>query len=103
MTDNRRTSTRHPVSIPAKIKLDGVLEACTVLNLSLGGALVAASRKLAMGAKVHITFSVPTVEQPIDVGATVRWADGSGVGIQFDGLRALDVWALNKYFEQLQS
>jgi hypothetical protein len=56
-----------------------------------------------MGSRLHITFSVPTVEQPIDIGATVRWADGSGVGIQFDGLRALDVWALNKYFEQLAS
>jgi hypothetical protein len=103
VTDNRRTATRHAVSLPAKIKVDGGLEACTVLNLSLGGALVAASRRLAMGSRLHITFSVPTVEQPIDIGATVRWADGSGVGIQFDGLRALDVWALNKYFEQLAS
>ena len=72
-----------------------------MLNLSLGGALVAASRKLRLGLRLQISFSVPTVDQPIDVGATVRWADGSGVGIQFDGLRALDVWALNKFFEQL--
>jgi len=52
---------------------------------------------------VHITFSIPTVEQAIDVGATVRWADTAAIGLQFDGLRALDVWGLNKYFEQLQS
>jgi hypothetical protein len=102
VSDNRRTATRHAVSIPGKIKIEGPPEACTVLNLSLGGALVSASRRLAMGVRVHITFSVPTVEQPIDVGATVRWTDGAGVGIQFDGLRALDVWALNEYFKQLQ-
>jgi hypothetical protein len=101
VTDNRRTATRHPVSIPAKIKVGAAPEACTLVNLSLGGAMVATSLKMAMGARLQITFSVPTVEQPIDVGATVRWTDGVGVGIQFDGLRALDVWALNKYFEQL--
>ena len=75
-----------------------------MLNLSLGGALVAASRKLAMGAKVHITFSVPTVEQPIDVGATVRWSDGSRRPASSSTVcERVDVWALNKYFEQLQS
>jgi hypothetical protein len=103
VSDNRRTATRHPVSLPGKLKIDGVVEGCTVMNLSLGGALVSTPRKLAMGSRCQITFAVPTVENPIDVGATVRWADGSGVGLQFDGLRALDVWALNKYFEQLST
>ena len=73
------------------------------MNLSLGGALVVGEPRLPMGQRVTITFSVPTVEEPIEVGATVRWSDDKGVGIQFDGLRARDVWALNKYFEQLQS
>jgi hypothetical protein len=99
--DNRRTSTRHPVSIAANVKVDWVVEECTILNLSLGGALVAMSRKLVMGTRIGITFSVPTVEQTIDVGATVRWCDALGVGVQFDGLRAIDVWALNRYFEKL--
>jgi Tfp pilus assembly protein PilZ len=74
-----------------------------MLNLSLGGALVAAESKLAMGKRVQISFSVPTTPEPIDVAATVRWSDGSGTGLQFDGLRAREVWALNKFFEQLSS
>lgn len=85
-----------------KLAIDGQPNPCTIVNLSLGGALVSIQKRLAMGQRVNITFSVPTVEQPVDVGATVRWADEAGVGLQFDGLRALDVWALNKYFEQLQ-
>jgi hypothetical protein len=32
----------------------------------------------------------------------VRWADAKGIGIQFDGLRAQEVWALNEYFKQLR-
>jgi PilZ domain-containing protein len=102
LADNRRTSTRHPVSLPSKVAVDGTPRVCTVMNLSLGGALLSGSGKLPMGSRVHITFSVPTVEEPIDVGCTVRWSDETALGLQFDGLRARDVWALNKYFEQLE-
>ena len=101
MADNRRTSTRHDVSLAAKLTLDGNQREATVMNLSLGGALINAGAKLAMGSRVQISFSVPTLETPIEVGATVRWSDAKSTGLQFDGLRARDVWALNKFFEQL--
>jgi len=71
------------------------------MNLSLGGALVSAGQKYAMGQRVQISFSIPTIEHPIEVGATVRWSDAKATGIQFDGLRARDVWGLNKFFESL--
>jgi hypothetical protein len=59
--------------------------------------------KLAMGQRVDLRFSVPAQEEAIETGGVVRWSDASGVGVQFDGLRARDVWALNKLFEQLSS
>ena len=71
------------------------------MNLSLGGALVSAGTKFSMGQRVTISFSIPTLEEAIEVGATVRWSDDKATGLQFDGLRAREVWALNKYFEQL--
>ena len=73
------------------------------MNMSLGGALVSAGAKLPMGQRVSISFIVPTLETPIEVTATVRWSDAKATGLQFDGLRARDVWALNKFFEQLPS
>ena len=72
-----------------------------IVNLSLGGALLSGSAKLAMGQRVSLTFSVPTMEEQIEVGATVRWSDDAATGTQFDGLRAREVWALNKFIEQL--
>ena len=101
MADNRRTSARHVVSIPGTLTITGAPNACMIVNLSLGGALISATQRHAMGARVHIAFRVPTVEEAIEVDATVRWADTTSVGIQFDGLRARDVWALNEYFKQL--
>jgi hypothetical protein len=54
-----------------------------------------------MGSREHLSFSIPTTPYAIEVGATVRWSDDKATGLQFDGLRARDVWALNKFFEQL--
>jgi c-di-GMP-binding flagellar brake protein YcgR len=101
VADNRRTSARHAVSIQAQLATDGTPIPCTILNLSLGGALVSASERYSMGQRVQISFRVPTQETAIEVGATVRWSDASSAGIQFDGLRARDVWALNEFFKQL--
>lgn len=103
MADNRRIQTRHDVAIPAKLTLNGTPNNCTMLNLSLGGALVSASTRYAMGQRIRIEFYVPTMVDAIEVGATVRWSNAEGVGVQFDGLRARDVWALNEYFKQLPS
>jgi hypothetical protein len=101
VAENRRTSTRHAVSLAAKLAIDGKPRPCTIVNLSLGGAQLVAGERLGMGQRVQLTFTVPTPAHPIEIEATVRWSDESATGIQFDGLRARDVWALNKYFEQL--
>jgi Tfp pilus assembly protein PilZ len=89
--------------MPAKLTIDGTSKDCTMLNLSLGGAQIAAQARYAMGQRVKIAFHVPTMTEAIEVGGTVRWSNADGVGIQFDGLRARDVWALNEYFKQLPS
>lgn len=99
--DNRRSSTRHTVSLPCSITFEGKAKEATMVNLSLGGALVDAGQKYPMGARVTLAFRLPAYEEAIDVGATIRWSDAKGVGLQFDGLRARDVWALNEYFKQL--
>lgn len=103
MADNRRTSTRHDVSLSGSLTVNGDSRSITVMNLSLGGALIQAGAKLPMGQRVQISFAVPTLDTPIEIGATVRWSDDKATGLQFDGLRARDVWGLNKFFEQLAS
>ena len=80
---------------------DGSALPCTIVNLSLGGALLIGSAKLAMEQRVYLAFSVPTMNEPIAVGATARWSDDNATGIQFDGLRAREVWGLNEYIELL--
>ena len=101
--DNRRSATRHDVDLAGTLAVGGAgatAEPCKIKNLSLGGALIE-SVKLPMGERVHLTFRLPTLEDPVVTAAVVRWASAGGIGVQFDGLRARDVWALGKYFESL--
>jgi hypothetical protein len=98
--ENRRSSTRHDLELPATIIVAGVEHPSFIRNLSLGGAYLDHEERLAMGTRVQVRFRVPTHEEPIQTEAQVRWTSESGVGVQFDGLRAREVWSLNKYFER---
>ncbi len=99
MSDNRRTATRHPVDLPCTVRDDTTREA-RIVNLSVGGALITHARA-PMGHRVHLSFHVPTLAEAITIGAIVRWSTDLEIGVQFDGLRPKDVWALSKYFESL--
>ena len=101
MTDNRRSSFRHAVDLPVQVALAGAPATELRLgNLSMGGAYLA-NVVMTMGQRLSVAFVIPTQDAAIEVGAVVRWTDAGGVGIQFDGLRARDTWALGKYIEQL--
>ena len=104
MTVNRRSATRHEVAIAVTVVVRGRSIASsleqtfesTIRNLSLGGAFVALGRRLTIGTPVILRFRIPTHEQTIEAGAAVRWSSEEGVGVQFDGLRAGEVYALTR-------
>jgi hypothetical protein len=102
MADNRRSSTRHDVDVACQFTLNvpGDAIETRISNLSIGGAMVRNPR-MPMGQRVHISFRVPNHETAISIGAVVRWSTDDSVGVQFDGLRPKDVWALSKYLESL--
>ncbi len=106
MSEQRRLQTRHDVEVHATLEVEGKTWEGSFQNLSLGGAFFAApfaENELQSGARGQVEFRIPTQDEPIAVGASIRWSSGGGVGLQFDGLRAREVWSLNKYFEQLTS
>lgn len=89
------------MDLPVTLVIEGEPRQETIRNLSLGGAFVETSERLAMGTRVELTFQIPTYEEPIRAGGQVRWNSELGIGVQFEGLRAKEVWSLNKFFEQL--
>jgi hypothetical protein len=102
LADNTRGAQRHDVELDVAYSSGDGWRRARVRNASLGGLFVMPAdpeEKLVVGARIRLKLDLPNQKEPIEVGAVVRWLDGTGAGVQFDGLRARDVWALGKYFE----
>lgn len=95
--ESRREHQRVDIALPVTVEHAGRTLAGTSRNLSVGGMFVDVAEKVPLGASVGIRFSLPDVHRPIAVTATVRWIAGeTGLGVQFDGLRAGEVWDLQR-------
>jgi hypothetical protein len=103
MTYRGRTSGRHNVDLAAAIRVPGAkvrAQICRLRNLSLGGAFVELER-LAMGTRINLTFGLPRVSERLALDAVVTWANDEGVGVQFVGLRAWEMWVMWSYLDSL--
>jgi uncharacterized protein (TIGR02266 family) len=103
--EHRRSDRRYERHVPIDFSHEGSSFHGSTRNISLGGVFIDTEQTLPFGAKVTLKFKVPTQSEPIEVDGQVRWLemeDGRlrGIGIRFEGLRARDVWALNKFFEK---
>lgn len=99
----RRTDPRYERRLEVEVTADGKRLTAFTRNISLGGMFIEGDDVLPVQATVQIKFRVPTQREPIEVTGEVRWVERStspaGMGIRFHGLRARDVWALNRFFQ----
>jgi hypothetical protein len=95
----RRENQRYEVDFEAEVTRGGTTVRGRVRNASLGGLYLEVQPLPRLGDKVAIRFSVGG--HVVEGMAVVRWNGHGGAGVQFDGLRARDVYALGKYFETL--
>jgi uncharacterized protein (TIGR02266 family) len=102
--EHRRSDRRYERRVAIELAHEGAPLSAFTRNLSLGGVFIETETALPFGARVSLRFRVPTQAEPIEVSGQVRWLESDeghvrGVGVRWEGLRARDVWALNKYFE----
>jgi uncharacterized protein (TIGR02266 family) len=103
--EHRRSDRRYDRRVPIEFNHEGSAFAAHTRNISLGGVFIETDQTLPFGAKVSLKFRVPTQAEAIEVEGQVRWLEMDegrlrGLGVRFEGLRARDVWALNKFFEK---
>jgi uncharacterized protein (TIGR02266 family) len=101
----RRIDPRYERQIAVEVLCEGKRQTSQTRNISLGGLHLDSPTALPIGTTVQLRFELPTQPEPIEVAGDVRWVvksgagDQSGIGIRFQGLRARDVWALNRFFQ----
>jgi uncharacterized protein (TIGR02266 family) len=102
----RRTDPRYERKLEVEIVSGESRQTGHTKNISLGGLYLEAKEAAPLHSTIQVRFRVPTAPDPIEVAAEVRWvvpAPGpgqpAGMGVRFSGLRAREVWALNRYFQ----
>ena len=105
MVEHRRSDRRYERRVAIDFTHEGTSFSSHTRNISLGGVFIETDQTLPFGARVALKFRVPTQAEVVEVDGQVRWLEMEegrlrGIGVRFEGLRARDVWALNKFFEQ---
>jgi type IV pilus assembly protein PilZ len=101
----RRTDPRYARRLEVEVLVGEDRQVATTRNISLGGVFVETTAPLPLQTRLQIRFRIPTQSEPIEVGGEVRWVEPGGgeqppgMGIRFQGLRAREVWALNRFFQ----
>jgi hypothetical protein len=95
----RRENQRYSVDFGAEVTRGTSTVHARVLNASLGGLFMVMEEGdlPRLGDKVKVRFEIGA--HVIDASGVVRWHGPHGAGVQFDSLRARDVYELAKYFE----
>lgn len=80
-----------------ELDLDGEKVPGRSKNISLGGIFVECQRTGDFGGKATLHVSLPGVPGECAIPCIIRWAkDGEGMGLQFQRVRAIETWAINK-------
>ena len=101
----RRIDPRYDRQLTVEVSAGGEELITRSRNVSLGGMFLESKQPLAIGTTVNLRFRIPTQPEMVEVAADVRWvvtkpgSDELGIGVRFQGLRARDVWALNRFFQ----
>lgn len=100
---NKRASQRFDIDLELYLELPGSgmgWQPSRTRNVSLGGVFVNTETRWPVGTKLHMQLRLPSGAM-VEGDAIVRWPDDKGIGLQFDGLRAKDIWVLGKFIESL--
>ncbi|MBU1536721.1 PilZ domain-containing protein [Myxococcota bacterium] len=104
----RRVNQRHDVDIPGTVQTKSAVREVRIQNISVGGLYIKDDFEYENKQIITVTFSIPHLDKDITVDSIVRWIERGndsieGIGVQFVGLKAKEVWALTRYLSSIQS
>ncbi len=101
MADEKRRYVRKRVDLQAMMKLpDGQAVEAHITDMCPGGAFIELAENPAFGTKIHLDIVLP--KNTVRADATVRWAKGTGVGVQFGLLGVKETYAITEHLADLE-
>ena len=97
--EEERVHHRYSFKLPVDVKIGDQTATGETVNVSIGGMLIGISAPITFGSTVGLRFRIPALKEDTTVDAAVRWVSKEAVGVQFLGLRAIEVWGLNQLFK----
>ncbi|MGH9791680.1 MAG: PilZ domain-containing protein [Candidatus Acidiferrales bacterium] len=98
----KRAARRVPIVAKIEAQAGGFPFIALAENISEGGLLVRTASPLNEGAVVHLRFTLPGTEKPVNANATVRHVvSGASMGVKFEDVDSADLEAIRKYVETL--
>ena len=90
-----RTTAQFPLELSAIVtsadnEVTGIVD-----SLSLGGVFVRGAH-LPIDTQAVLRFTLPK-RADLEIPCTARWSTAEGTGLQFNGLRAADTYALTRF------
>lgn len=99
----RRAFERYRCDLPLTLVVGDQEFPAQAADLSLGGLFALGGTDVEYGTELTVRFRVPALKEDTELTAIARWVKpGEGIGLQFQKLRAIQVWALNQYFRILE-
>jgi Tfp pilus assembly protein PilZ len=102
MTNNRQ-HVRYDFDQQLEITHEETRQPGQSVNISRGGIFVETTPAPPFGARLVLHLTLPGVPDVCEIPCVVRWSkEGAGVGLQFEQLRPIEIWSLNKLLRQLE-
>ena len=94
MTENRR-HPRTRIASPVVFQVgEGPRIDAVFTDVSLGGMYIETATPLPYGTAVRVSVRLPGMKQETRIEAIVRWAEPTGMGVQFGVMGARETYAL---------
>ncbi|MCK9463525.1 MAG: PilZ domain-containing protein [Proteobacteria bacterium] len=99
---HERQHFRRDWACDVEVEWAGAVHPARARNISLGGLYVDMADPPPVGQRVLIHARLPGIPDACILPSVVRWSQpGDGFGAQFESLRAVEVWALNRLLRSL--
>ncbi len=79
-----REHPRKPSFIPVECSSEGTSFTDFIQDISNGGVFIQATGNFYIGQQITLTFSLPKVEEEINIGSEVVRLDSEGIGVKFN-------------------